>query len=251
MNFYNLPHPTIIAHRGSSAFAPENTFSAFNLAIEQHADAIELDVMFTADKKIVVIHDLSLSRLTNLNKKVNELTLDEIQKLDAGSHFNKSFEGEKIPSLEEVYDAIGSKIFINVEIKNYASPRDNLPEEVADLTNKFNLSERVIFSSFNPYALIKIHKLLPQTPIGFLTLPGVAGTISLKSFGRFIPYKSIHPEVNAVTANLIDEIHKEKKYIFPYTSDDEMKIKSLFKMGIDGIFTNDPILAQKVRDELR
>lgn len=251
MNFYNLPKPTIIAHRGSSAYAPENTLAAFKLAIEQHADAIELDVMFTADNKVVVIHDMSLNRLTNFNGKVNELTLKELQELDAGSHFNESFKGEKIPSLEEVYDTIGSEIFINVEIKNYASPRDNLPEKVAELTEKFNLSDRVIFSSFNPHALSKIHKLLPQTPIGFLILPGIAGTISQMLFGRFIPYKSLHPEVHAITSKLIEKTHSEQKYIYPYTSDDASQIKLLFQMGIDGIFTNDPVLAEKVRDEIK
>src|SRR4030066_1443200 len=126
LNYVDLKRPTIFAHRGSSAFAPENTVAAFKLAVQQHADAVELDAKLTSDGQVIVIHDQTVDRTTNGTGRVNRLTLVELQNLDAGSHFDATFKGEKVPSLAEVFYTIWNQIFINVEFKNYASPMEDL-----------------------------------------------------------------------------------------------------------------------------
>ncbi|HBY09528.1 MAG TPA: glycerophosphodiester phosphodiesterase, partial [Chloroflexi bacterium] len=123
----NLPRPAIFAHRGASAYAPENTLAAFKLAVDQGADAIELDAKLCADGQIIVIHDQTVERTSNGAGKVADLPLSALQELDAGSWFGLEFKGEPIPTLDEVFEAVGQKIFINIELTNYASPRDLLP----------------------------------------------------------------------------------------------------------------------------
>ena len=173
--YRQLPTPAIFAHRGASAHAPENTLSAFKLAITQHANAIELDAKLCASGEVVVIHDQSVDRTTNGSGKLLELPLTVLNELDAGSWFGTDFQGERIPTLDEVFDVVGQKIFINVEITNYASPFDDLPNKVVDLVRRHGLQENVLFSSFNPMALRKANKLLPEVPIGLLALPGIKG----------------------------------------------------------------------------
>ncbi|MCX8062766.1 MAG: glycerophosphodiester phosphodiesterase family protein [Anaerolineales bacterium] len=109
---FELQRPIIFAHRGSSAYAPENTLSAFELAIKQNVQAIEFDVTLTKDKIVVVFHDSNTERITGHKGKINQMTLSEIKKLDAGSYFDSSFEGEKIPTLEEVFDLVGNKVLM-------------------------------------------------------------------------------------------------------------------------------------------
>ncbi len=242
----DLPKPAIIAHRGASAYAPENTLAAFKLALQQGADAIELDAKLSADGNIAVIHDQTIDRTTPAKGRVKDHIMAELHKMDAGSHFDIAFQGEPIPSLEEVFKAIGQLTYINVELTNYSSPFDELPSRVADLVKQTKLTQRVIFSSFNSIALMRIHKLLPEAPLGFLTPPGKTGALLRNTFGRWIQYQSLHPELSDATPKRIQDTHKMGRKIFVYTVNREEDIQRLFEAGVDGIFTDDPILARNV-----
>jgi len=131
----------IIAHRGASAQAPENTLAAFQLALDLQADGIELDVMLTGDQQVVVIHDEEVDRTTDGSGRVADMTLEEIRQLDAG-------QGEKVPTLSEVLDRFGGKLLINIELKNYTSIFDPLPVEVSKLIQSYDLVDDVLISSF-------------------------------------------------------------------------------------------------------
>ena len=131
--FSQLPKATIFAHRGASVYAPENTLAAFEAAVQQHADAIELDAKLTADRQVVVIHDQTVDRTTNGSGEVQKMSLEAIRELDAGSFFDVQFKGEKIPLLSEVFEAVGKRIFINIELTNYASLIDELLNWKAEL----------------------------------------------------------------------------------------------------------------------
>src|SRR6266508_4216831 len=144
----SLPRPVIFAHRGASAHAPENTLAAFELALAQQADGIELDVKLSSDGQVVVCHDSTVDRTTDGKGRIKDLPLAELKKLDAGSFFSEKFHGEKIPTLEEVFESVGKRTFINVELTNYNSPRDQLVETVCMLVKKCGLQQRVMFSSF-------------------------------------------------------------------------------------------------------
>lgn len=242
----SLPRPTIFAHRGASAYAPENTLAAFELALRQSADAIELDAKLSADGQVVVIHDQTVERTTNGQGKVNQLTLRQLKELDAGSHFDDSFRGEQIPTLEEVFEAVGRRAWINVELTNYASVFDNLPDEAVELVRRHNLEKQVIFSSFNPRALLRARKLLPEVPIALLALPGPAGSWARSWVGCLLAYRALHPEVRDVTPQLVASVHQRGCLVNVYTVNQAEVMQRLLAMQVDGIFTDDPVLARQV-----
>src|SRR5512138_572189 len=175
MMLTSLSQPVIFAHRGASAHAPENTLSAFELALAQQADAIELDAKLTADGQVVVIHDPTVDRTTGGHGRVKDLSLAQLRSLEAGSFFSEKYRGEKIPTLEEVFEAVGKRMFINVELTNYNSPRDQLVEMVCMQVKKFSLQKRVLFSSFFSSNLSEAHAYLPGVPRGLLALSGLMG----------------------------------------------------------------------------
>ncbi len=250
MLFDVLPKPAIIAHRGASAYAPENTLASFKLALQQSADAVELDAKLTADGQVVVIHDPTVDRTTLGAGNVHDLRLSELRKLDAGSHFDIAFQGEGIPTLEEVFKAVGQLTYINVELTNYKSINDDLPERVADLVRKYRLQQRVFFSSFNPLALIRAHRQIPEAPVGLLALPGASGALARSWLGRLIGYQSLHPEKGDVTATLVNNAHRRGKKVFVYTVNEKEDMQRLFALGVDGIFTDDPLRAQEIIQKL-
>lgn len=234
----------IIAHRGASVYAPENTHAAFKLAIEQGADAIELDAKLSSDGYVVVIHDQTVDRTTTSTGRVNEMTAFELSRLDAGSHFDWAFRQETIPLLDDVFSTWGSEIFFNVELTNYASPRDSLPKKVAELVRFYHLQERVLFSSFNPYALVKIRSLIPDCRIGLLAFQGLRGAWARSWAGRLLNYDSLHPEASDVTRELVRSSHRHQKAVYVYTVNDRQLMGKLFDLQVDGVFTDDPLLAK-------
>jgi len=247
--YQQLPQPTIFAHRGASTHAPENTIAAFELAITQKADAIELDAKLCGDGQVVVIHDQSVDRTTNGSGKVLEMPLAALKELDAGNWFGAQFSEEPLPTLAEVFAAVGNKIFINVELTNYASVFDDLPYKVVQLVKKYELQDSVLFSSFNPIALRRAHKLLPEVPLGLLALPGFAGAWARSWLGNWVPYKALHPDFESTTPQLIAKQHEQGKRVYVWTVNDSKKMQQLFEWGADGIFTDDPPLAQQTRGQ--
>ena len=245
----SLSQPVIFAHRGASAHAPENTIAAFELALVQHADAIELDVKLSADGHAVVIHDPTLERTTGVPGRVKDLSLAELQSLDAGSFFSESYKGEKIPTLEQVFEAVGKRTFINVELTNYTTPRDPLVETVCMLVKKFGLQKRVIFSSFFASNLSKAQAYLPEVPRGLLAFDGLLGAWS-RSFGfNFGRYQALHPYLKDVTPQQVQRVHRLKRRIHVWTVNAAEDMRRLFHWGVDAIFTDDPQLAVQVRSE--
>jgi len=242
-----LFQPIIFAHRGASAHAPENTIAAFELALKQQADAVELDVKLSADGQVIVIHDATVDRTTNGRGKVKDMTLAELKALDAGSFHAREFAGEKIPTLEEVFQAVGKRTFINIELKNYKSRRDDLVESVCMLVKKHQMQKRVMFSSFFPTALSKARSYLPGVPRGLLALNGILG-VWARSFGfSFGKYDALHPDLQDFTQQEATRVHRLKRRVHVYTVNREEDMRRLFKWGVDGIFTDDPQLAVKVR----
>ena len=242
-------HPIIFAHRGASAHAPENTLAAFELAVQQGADGIELDAKLTADGKVVIIHDPTVERTTGASGRVKDMSLVELRSLDVGNFFSEKYQNEKIPTLEEVFEAVGKRTFINVELTNYSSPRDHLVESVCALVKKFGLQKRVLFSSFLPSNLSHARRYLPDVPTGLLALNGLLGLWS-RSFGfAFGKYDALHPNIKNATQQQIYFAPRLKKRIHVWTVNTEADLRRLFKWGVDGVFTDDSQLALKVRGE--
>lgn len=245
----SLPQPIIFAHRGASAHAPENTLAAFELALAQHTDAIELDVKLSADGRVVVIHDPTVDRTTGRKGYVKDLSLAELRALDAGSFFSEKYNGEKIPTLEEVFESVGKRTFINVELTNYNTPRDELVETVCMLVKKFGLQNQVMFSSFLASNLSKARAYLPDVPRGLLALQGLLGAWA-RSFGfAFGRYQALHPYLKDVTPEQVQRVHRLRRRVHVWTVNAAEDMRRLFHWGADAIFTDDPQLAVQMRGE--
>ncbi len=231
--------PKIIAHRGASADAPENTLAAFQLALDQGADGIELDVMLSKDRQLVVIHDDLVDRTTNGTGRVQDLTLAELRALDAGK-------GEKIPTLDEVLARFGGKFLINIELKNYSTIFDSLPLDVAALIQDQGVADSILISSFNPINFPRFHRRLPDIPIGMLTFPGKARFFA---YGLF-RYDALHPYFKDVDEALVQRMHARGREINVWTVDEAADIRHLAKIGVDSLITNRPLRAMSALEAL-
>ncbi len=238
--------PLIIAHRGDSANAPENTLAAFRLALENGADGIELDVMLSADQKLVVIHDDMLERTTNGHGKVGDMPVAALRELDAGSWFDPKFKGEPIPLLDEVFAELGSKFLINVELKNYKTPKDQLPDLVVALVKKHGLNHSVLLSSFNARNLPRAKSLAPEIRTGLLTLPGLLGLPMRGFWGRRFGADDLHPYYRDVSPKMVHSRHKLGQKVSVWTVDAPDELRRMQALGVDMIFCNDPAHARQV-----
>lgn len=245
-HYYELPQPVIFAHRGACAHAPENTLASFKLALEHGAPAIELDAKLTVDGKVFVHHDLTLDRTTTGTGSVKTARWDDLKDLDAGSHFDARFVGEKVPLLEQVFETVGKRLLINIELTNYATPFDSLVDHVAALVRRHGLEDWVIFSSFHPINLARIGRLLPGSYRGMLAFEGKAGGWARGGIGRWAAPQALHPYLKDVSAKLVAAEHARNRKVNVWTVNDPQDMRSLFAWGVDGIFTDDPALAKNV-----
>ena len=224
--------------------APENTLAAFLLALQAGADGIELDVMLSRDKELVVIHDSTVDRTTDGTGKVSDLPLSALRELDAGTRFGEKFRGEKLPTLNEVFEAVGGKMRINVELKNYAQPLDDLTSRVIALTERFHLADSVLLSSFNPINLSKARRQNPKIRRGLLVSPG--DRLMLGAGGRLFPYHALHPYYEDVTPEMAADLRARGKQLNTWTVDDPQALLRLHSIGVDGIISNNPAAARAV-----
>ena len=240
-----LPTPIVFAHRGASAHAPENTLSAFELAVKQGAPAIEFDVKLSLDGQVMVIHDQSVDRTTDGSGRVRDLSLAALGKLDAGSWFAGQYAHEKIPTLDQVFELFGKKVFMNVELTNYASPFDRLVSKVVGLVEKHGLENYILFSSFFPHNLMKAAGLLPSVPRAQLILEGGAGRWQ-RIWGRLIDVQAEHPFSADVTSRSVSDAHLRGRRVHVWTVNNIEDMRRLKNLGVDGIFTDDPPKALKI-----
>ena len=242
MTINDLPTPTILAHRGASAYAPENTLAAFELAREQGADGIELDVKLSADGIPVVIHDETVDRTTDGTGAVADLSLAALKELDAGN-------GQQIPTLAEVFESVGQDLFINIELTNYTTSDDNLVEKVVDVEKKYRQQENVLFSSFLPKNLKRAAKLLPETPRGLLTMNNFGGWLLRTFLFGFGNYQALHPNWKNTNQFNVKRVRCMKRHVYTWTVNDADLMCQFVEWDVNGIITDDPALAVKVLRE--
>jgi glycerophosphoryl diester phosphodiesterase len=230
----------VIAHRGFSGGAPENTLAAFKKAIDLGVDMIELDVLLSKDGQIVVIHDDTLNRTTNGKGRVTDYTLDELKQLDAGSWFGTQFSGEKIPTLKEVLELTRGKMFLNIELKKGELGQYtmmDLTDRSLQEVEKTGMLNQVIFASFDPSAIDRIIGKNPKIPVALIynqswTFPQeVTG-------GRSISVLSCSGKV--LTQTNISKAHQRGMKVIAWTLNTEEHIQHFLNMGVDGIVTDYP-----------
>lgn len=243
-----MPKTLIIAHRGASGYAPENTMASFQKAIEMGADGIEFDVQLSKDKKLVVCHDERVDRTTDGSGFIKDLTLDEIKGLNAGKWYSEKFTNERIPTLIEVLDLVkGKDILINIELKNGIIKYNGLEEEVISLLRKLHMEQNVIVSSFNHNSLIKIKKLNKNIKTGILY---VAELINPFIYAKKLEAFSIHPIYYSVSSKLIEESHKHNISVNTYTVNEHEEMEKIIKAKVDGLITNYPDKGKKILQDI-
>jgi glycerophosphoryl diester phosphodiesterase len=236
----------VIAHRGASATAPENTLAAFQLAAEQRADAIELDVDLTRDGHVVVMHDATIDRTTDGHGRVGDLTLEEIRQVDAGSWKSAEFSGERVPLLEEVFAAVGQSLLINVEIKGMALRGNGLEAQVAALIVKCDLIDRVILSSFNPFALRRVKQIDARLGCGLLVAPDQPIFLRDAWLASLIPnLNARHPHHSQVNKAVVDQFHAQGLIVNVWTVNQAGIVHAMINAGVDGIIGDDPALIRE------
>ncbi|MDI6755383.1 MAG: glycerophosphodiester phosphodiesterase family protein [Thermodesulfobacteriota bacterium] len=230
----------VIAHRGFSGEAPENTLAAFQKAIETGSDMLELDVHLSKDKEVVVIHDETLERTTNGQGRVADHTLKELKKQDAGFRFGPQFSGERIPTLKEVLELAKGKILVNVEIKNPTHDRyliTELADRALQEVKNAGMLNQVIFSSFNP---VSLERIKAREPRAWVALLYHNDWIFLREVTRGQSFPVLNLRRNFLTKEKIAKIHQEGMLVNVYTVDSEEEIDRFIGWGIDGIITNQP-----------
>lgn len=235
--------PLVLAHRGASHDAPENTLPAFELARQMGADGVELDTSLTRDGVPVVIHDLTLDTTTDGHGPVNEYTLDMIRHLDAGSSFDSAFKGTRVPTLDEVFEALGKDMFVNVELKSTSWNGDGLEAAALAVIRKHNAAGRVVVSSFNPMTLRRFHKLAPDVPIGYLYADGEPLPLRYGWLMFGVPHEARHPHHKIIDAAFMRWAQGNRYRVHTWTVDDPARMVELRELGVDAIITNRPDVA--------
>lgn len=231
------------AHRGASAYAPENTLEAFLMAEKMGADGVELDVQLSLDGRLVVIHDEELSRVAGVGKNVRDLTLFQLKELDVSRPI-EGFRTVRIPTLEEVFEALmDTGMEINVECKNGLFFYPGLEEAALKLVERMGMKERVIFSSFNHRSMVKVKKLCPEVKTGFLTVDVLARAASYtKKNGA----DALHPAIyHMQDEKLVAKCHKKGLAVHLWTVNEREDIRRFSRMGVDAVITNYPDVARE------
>jgi glycerophosphoryl diester phosphodiesterase len=240
--------PLNIAHRGASGHAPQNTMAAFLLAAEMGADGIELDVHLSADGELVVIHNHTVDQTTDGHGPVSVLSLDELQRLDAGSWFDPRYAGERIPTLRQVFEGVGQRLLINVEIK--VAPGHHPPDlerEVVHLIEEKGMADRVLVSSFSPRSLRRVQRLNRHILLGVLYSRPVFLPSMLRWLG--LSYDALHPPYPLVNARTIALARRQRKQVNVWTVNDATEMRHMRDLGVDGIITNYPDVLNRVLAE--
>ena len=219
----------LFAHRGASGYEPENTLSAFELALAMGVPWIELDV-YAVDGELVVIHDDRLERTTNGTGLVMDKSLSHLRSLDAGK-------GQRIPLLREVFDLVGDRAGINIELKGPKTAAPVSAHIAAVLTERRMTAIQFIVSSFNHQELLRFKGMYPEIRLGAL-VSGVPWRNA--RFAEKMGAYAVHAGMNIVTRRFVAAAHRRELKIFVYTVNTGEDLKRIQDMGVDGVFTNYP-----------
>lgn len=229
----------ITAHRGSSVTAPENTIPAIEKAMEEMADSVEIDVQMTSDGVIVLGHDASLKRVAGVNRSIASMTFAQLEQLDVGSWFSKSYEGTRIPALSEVLELCSQKIGLNIEIK-YVGKNSELPEKTAEMIKAYGMENQCVVTSTNLPYLRRVKAVLPEVRTGYIISAAYGNFYSSEDID-FISIRS-----GFVTSALMQNAHEQGKAVYAWTVNSKSELERLTLLGVDGIITDRPVLAREI-----
>jgi glycerophosphoryl diester phosphodiesterase len=232
--------PLILAHRGASADAPENTLAAFREALRQGADGVELDVKVCASGEVVVCHDEWLDRLAGEHLELRALTLPALSRLDVGRRFGSRFSGERIPTLDEVLAALPRDKLLNVELKSEGLRDHGLCAAVVRALARDGARHPVVVSSFNPLCLVRVRALAPHVPTGLLFDRSQGALLRNGLLAPLVATASLHPEEALCTADAVRRFRRLGYSVVAWTVDEEAEVARCCRVRVDAIITNRP-----------
>jgi glycerophosphoryl diester phosphodiesterase len=228
----------VIAHRGSSVTAPENTLAAFRLAAAEHADFVELDVQESLDGEVVVIHDSDLMKVGNSPMKIWEHTTDELRTVDIGSHTGAQYKNEHVPLLAEALAACKGSAHVLIELKSYGHDQ-HLEEKVAALVEAAGMENDCSFMSLDHYQVGRMKRLRPSWRVGVLAAKALGDITSLGA-------DFVAVEVRMASRSFVRRAHRAHQDVYVWTVDDPAWMLGSMSKGVDGLITNTPALAREV-----
>ncbi len=233
----------VIAHRGASGYAPENTLASMKKAIELGADMSELDVQETADGKLIILHDKSLKRTTGVDKNIWETNYTELNGLDAGSWFSEKYKNEPVPTLQKVIDLIKGKMKLNIELKTNGHEK-KLAERTLKLVEDNNFLDQVIFTSFKFSEIDKVRELNKKAKVGYL-FSKIPKDVDV--FNADIDLLSAYYKI--VDAEFMKKAKYAGKEVAVWTVNKPKDMKQMISLGVDAIITNYPDVLIKILNE--
>jgi len=243
-----MSNPLIIAHRGASGLAPENTLAAFDKAIEIGVDRIEMDLRQTIDGEVVVIHDKTIMRTTNGWGSIRKLSLNRLKRYSAGSWFHHEFSKERVPTFREVLELVNGKTTLLLEIKNGSPYHHGIERNIINLVNEYKANDWCIVQSFNDKVL-KNFRELPQLSSDIQKLfhafipvaPFYGGSkFSYKRLRRYNFADEVNINYKYVNPRVVRKVHQMGKKVNIWTVNDRQDMKKYVEMGVDGIITDYP-----------
>lgn len=263
-NVLNKPHVNI-GHRGASGYAPEHTFSAYDKSIhEMGADYLEIDLQMTKDGHLVAMHDETVDRTTNGTGRVEDYTLAELKKLDAGSWFNTAhpqqqnaqYVGERVPTLDEIFSRYGTQANYYIETKS-PDVYPGMEEKLLKTMHKYGLDRKkrlsngqVVIQSFSRSSLKKLHKMNANVPLIQLLDKGELQRQSTKDWRAIHQYAvGVGPDYRDLTQQNTQSLRRQGFYIHPYTVNDAKTMAQLNRYGVTGLFTNYPDVYRMVNQQ--
>lgn len=242
-----MANTKIWAHRGACAYAPENTLEAFELAVRQQADGVELDIQRTRDGELVVVHDETIDRVSNGQGYVKDYTLKELKKL----RFNRThpeFTDARIPTLKEVLKLLQpTALTVNIELKTGIVRYKGIEEQALNLVRKMDMEDRVIYSSFHHPSVVKIKKLDKNAVTGILYSDG---WLQVPSYAAKLGMDCIHPAVwHMKSKKLLEQAREKNLAVHVWTVNDPEMMEELIQQKIDAIITNKPDLCRMVLEK--
>jgi len=232
----------VVAHRGASGYAPENTLSAMKKAIEMKAEMSELDVQETADGEIILLHDNTTKRTGKKDLNIWELNYDDLKDIEVGEWFSEEYKGEPIPTLKEVLDLVRDKMKLNIELK--ANKHEKmLAERSLKVVTDNNFLDQVIFTSFKFDEVRKIRALNKEAKVGYIfgKLPE-----NVDVFTEDVDLLSAH--YKSVDAEFVKKAKSNGKEVHVWTVNEPEDMKRMIELGVEAIITNYPDVLRKVLD---
>jgi glycerophosphoryl diester phosphodiesterase len=234
--------PYVVAHRGISGKAPENTLASFTLACETPGiDMIELDVRLSKEDEVIVLHDRTLQRTSTGNGAARNYSITEIKEFDAGSWFDPAFSKERIPTLQEVLTLVNRRRWINIELKSdffFPEKPGLLERRVLETVRNLGCEDNVMYSSFNHRMMANLKRLSPRAVTGVLYSLG-------RDFGR-MPSK-LARRVGAsvfvcakreVTKRMLDDARSHNVAFYVYTLNSTSAVSNMRELGVDGVLSD-------------